>query len=187
MYIHMENYVADSPCFTLQDMLVSEKMDPSETLICSDLPALLSQHGALNDWTDNSSNIDDDMDTIQGSFICIEETLEDNALTLDFESKRNEVQIPSLDEDFEFDELMIDDVLLDHLDATETSESGSSFESILEESKNRLQESMRRSQQTRQSICLKATDLQVLCEPRRLQNAIRSVQESTLRLQSYLD
>jgi hypothetical protein len=75
------------------------------------------------------------------------------------------------------------------IELTNESESCSSFEYQLETTKLKLQETMKRSQETREKICGEALELEIPLKRQKLENlqqAIESVTESASRLLPYL-
>lgn len=71
------------------------------------------------------------MDTVHESLFLIGDNGDVNPISFDFVESSldedNEIHIPSLDEDFEFDELSFYDEVPDQVEATESSDSGSSL------------------------------------------------------------
>lgn len=96
------------------------------------------------------------------------------------------------DVNMDTDDVVADITSLDEIFQTpnevhEVSESDWSFDSRLETMKENLKESMRRSQQTRQSLAMETNGVPFRQRWRRLSDAIQSVQESASRLQTDFD
>jgi hypothetical protein len=174
--------------FPLNDFFESEKLEHDEFMyFVEDFSELLTQHDMLNEWHENTQNVSEALNTLDGSMISTGGR-EDDKKSHIFEWRYddvNQTHVPSREVDFDFDGLSVCDEFLDEPEGTESSVSCSSFESQIEETKMRLQESMRRSQQTRLCVYTKTTKIDVY-DPEKLRDAIESAQESTLRLQSYL-